>query len=59
MKQAVLGGGGPEAEMLLEFKMAGRVVEVALDKSRDVGHNEGVVKETTGVDRVVGEAWGI
>ena len=42
--------------MWLEFKMAGRVVEVALDKSRDVGHNEGVAKETTGVVRVVGEA---
>ena len=42
--------------MWLEFKMAGRVVEVALDKSRDVGHNEGVAKETTGADRVVGEA---
>ena len=56
MKQAVLGGGGPDAEMLLECKMAGRVVEVALDRSRDVGHNEGVAKETTGADRVVGEA---
>ena len=59
MKQAVLGGGGPDAEMLLECKMAGRVVEVALGKSREVGHNEGVVRETTGVDRVAGEAWGI
>ena len=45
--------------MLLECKMAGRVVEVALGKSREVGHNEGVVRETIGVDRVAGEAWGI
>ena len=42
--------------MLLEFRMAGRVVEVALDMSRDVGHIESVAKETTGAGRVVGEA---
>ena len=45
--------------MLLECRMVGRVVGVVLGKSREVGHNEGVARETIGVDRVAGEAWGI
>ena len=45
--------------MLVECRMVGRVVGVVLGESREVDHNEGVVRETIGVDRVAGEAWGI